>query len=67
MFATGRAPNTTRPDIGLKNAGVELDSAGAIKVDKVLENEHSPAFTPLERDQPHQLDSGSFNGRHGIC
>ena len=34
MFATGRAPNTTRPDIGLKNAGVELDSAGAIKVDK---------------------------------
>ena len=34
MFATGRAPNTTRPDIGLKNAGVELDSADAIKVDK---------------------------------
>jgi glutathione reductase (NADPH) len=34
MFATGRAPNTTRPDIGLKDVGVELDSADAIKVDK---------------------------------
>jgi glutathione reductase (NADPH) len=31
MFATGRIPNTQ--DLGLQNAGVELDDQGAVKVD----------------------------------
>ncbi|MDF7775325.1 glutathione-disulfide reductase [Sphingomonas sp. AOB5] len=31
MFATGRVPNTT--GLGLADAGVELDAAGAVKVD----------------------------------
>jgi glutathione reductase (NADPH) len=34
MFATGRAPNTTRPDVGLATCGVELDAQDAIKVDQ---------------------------------
>jgi glutathione reductase (NADPH) len=33
MWATGRVPNTDRPDLGLKEVGVELDSNGAVKVD----------------------------------
>jgi pyruvate/2-oxoglutarate dehydrogenase complex dihydrolipoamide dehydrogenase (E3) component len=32
MFATGRSPNTHRPDLNLAAVGVELDAAGAIKV-----------------------------------
>lgn len=32
MFATGRSPNTHRPDLNLATVGVELDAAGAIKV-----------------------------------
>ncbi|KAK3233743.1 hypothetical protein CYMTET_55976 [Cymbomonas tetramitiformis] len=32
MFATGRKPNISRPDLGLSEVGVELDH-GAIKVD----------------------------------
>ncbi|UIJ45823.1 glutathione-disulfide reductase [Sphingomonas cannabina] len=32
LFATGRVPNTT--DLGLENAGVELDAKGAVKVDE---------------------------------
>lgn len=34
MWATGRVPNTDRPDLGLKEVGVELDSKGAVKVDE---------------------------------
>ena len=34
MFATGRIPNTKRPDLGLRDVGVELDSNGAIVVDE---------------------------------
>jgi len=34
MFATGRTPNTSRPDVGLASCGVELDPQGAIKVDQ---------------------------------
>mmetsp|Transcript_28753 Transcript_28753/g.39745 ORF Transcript_28753/g.39745 Transcript_28753/m.39745 type:complete len:481 (+) Transcript_28753:38-1480(+) len=34
MFATGRRPNTHRPDLNLAQVGVEMDSAGAIKVDE---------------------------------
>jgi len=33
MWATGRVPNTDRPDLGLKEVGVELDGKGAIVVD----------------------------------
>jgi glutathione reductase (NADPH) len=33
MWATGRVPNTDRPDLGLKEVGVELDSKGAVVVD----------------------------------
>ena len=31
MFATGRRPNTDRPDLGLSAVGVELDKAGAVQ------------------------------------
>ena len=34
MWATGRVPNTDRPDLGLKEVGVELDGKGAVKVDE---------------------------------
>ena len=34
MWATGRVPNTDRPDLGLKEVGVELDAKGAVKVDE---------------------------------
>ena len=34
MWATGRVPNTARPDLGLKEVGVELDAKGAVKVDE---------------------------------
>jgi len=34
MFATGRSPNTNRPDLGLKEVGVELNKDGAVKVDE---------------------------------
>jgi len=34
MFATGRSPNTHRPNLNLAAVGVELDAAGAIKVDE---------------------------------
>ncbi|OUS42079.1 hypothetical protein BE221DRAFT_202020 [Ostreococcus tauri] len=34
MFATGRKPNTTRPDLGLEEIGVKCDSHGAIMVDE---------------------------------
>ena len=34
MFATGRKPNTTRPDLGLDSVGVALDQSGAIIVDE---------------------------------
>jgi glutathione reductase (NADPH) len=34
MFATGRKPNTSRPDLGLANIGVQLDADGAIIVDE---------------------------------
>lgn len=34
MWATGRVPNTDRPDLGLKDVGVELDAKGAVKVDE---------------------------------
>jgi len=34
MFATGRRPNTSRPDIGLVGIGVQLDADGAIIVDE---------------------------------
>lgn len=34
MFATGRRPNTSRPDLGLEDVGVELDDAGAVVVDE---------------------------------
>ena len=33
MWATGRVPNTDRPDLGLSEVGVELDSKGAVVVD----------------------------------
>mmetsp|Transcript_6869 Transcript_6869/g.13061 ORF Transcript_6869/g.13061 Transcript_6869/m.13061 type:complete len:501 (-) Transcript_6869:242-1744(-) len=33
MFATGRKPNTHRPDLNLAGVGVELTKGGAIKVD----------------------------------
>ena len=33
IFATGRVPNTIRPDLGLSNVGVELSKTGAIIVD----------------------------------
>jgi len=33
MWATGRVPNTDRPDLGLKEVGVELDKKGAVVVD----------------------------------
>ncbi len=43
MYATGRVPNTT--GLGLENAGVDLDGAGAIKVDQYsrtnIENIHA--------------------------
>jgi len=32
MFATGRSPNTHRPNLNLAAVGVDLDAAGAIKV-----------------------------------
>jgi glutathione reductase (NADPH) len=34
IFATGRVPNTTRPNIGLESVGVELSESGAIKVNE---------------------------------
>jgi glutathione reductase (NADPH) len=34
MWATGRVPNTDRPDLGLKEAGVELDAKGAVVVNE---------------------------------
>ena len=34
MFATGRKPNTSRPDLGLLGIGVQLDADGAIIVDE---------------------------------
>ena len=34
MWATGRVPNTDRPDLGLKEVGVELDAKGAVVVDE---------------------------------
>jgi glutathione reductase (NADPH) len=34
MWATGRVPNTDRPDLGLKEIGVELDAKGAVVVDE---------------------------------
>ena len=34
MWATGRVPNTDRPDLGLKEMGVELDAKGAVVVDE---------------------------------
>jgi len=33
IFATGRVPNTTRPDLGLKDIGVKLSESGAVIVD----------------------------------
>ena len=41
MWATGRVPNTDRPDLGLKEVGVELDSKGAVVV-----NEYSKTTVP---------------------
>mmetsp|Transcript_31804 Transcript_31804/g.38458 ORF Transcript_31804/g.38458 Transcript_31804/m.38458 type:complete len:484 (+) Transcript_31804:198-1649(+) len=35
MFATGRKPNIHRPDVGVGALGLELTSAGAIKVDEL--------------------------------
>lgn len=32
MFATGRKPNTMRPDLGLASIGVEIDETGAVVV-----------------------------------
>jgi len=33
IFATGRVPNTSRPDLGLNDVGVKLSQSGAIIVD----------------------------------
>jgi glutathione reductase (NADPH) len=41
MWATGRVPNTDRPDLGLKDVGVELDAKGAVVV-----NEYSQTTVP---------------------
>lgn len=34
MFATGRKPNTTRPDLGLDSVGIARDESGAVVVDE---------------------------------
>ena len=66
MWATGRVPNTDRPDLGLKEVGVELDAKGAVKVDEYSQTTVDSIWAVRPRHKPRQPHPRGAHGGHGV-